>query len=102
MPESEEASAMLDRTGLALLAIVLKARGTLRRRHTTQKLPLAAARELEELIDNHRFLCDRDLMRRIIDEAESLAANLHHDPVKGDSDRRRKTAITGRLQDQPT
>jgi hypothetical protein len=102
IPEAEQASAMLDRTGLALLAIVLKARGTLRRRHTSQKLPLAAARELEELIDNHRFLCDRDLMRRIIDEAESLAANLHRGPVISEGDRRRRPAIAWTPEDQPT
>jgi hypothetical protein len=101
-PETDQASAMLDRTGLALLAIVLKARGALRRRHTTQKLPLAAARELEELIDNHRFPGDRDLMRRIIDEAESLAASLHREPLKADDDRRGEAKISWLSEEQPT
>ena len=73
---------MLDRVGLALLAIVLDTCGPLRRRHTTQKLPLAAARELEELLNGSRTYCDHEMAHRIVAEAQSLADNLHRYPVR--------------------
>jgi len=77
--EADVASTMLDRVGLALLAIVLDTCGPLRRRHTAQKLPLAAARELEELL-NGGPTCDHEMAHRIVAEAQSLADNLHRFP----------------------
>ena len=86
--ESEVASTMLDRVGLALLAIVLDTCGTLRRRHTAQKLPLAAARELEELLNGSRTYCDHEMAHRIVAEAQSLADNLHRFPLDAGEERR--------------
>jgi hypothetical protein len=86
--ESEVASTMLDRVGLALLAIVLDTFGALRRRHTTQKLPLAAARELDELLNGTQTYSDHEMAHRIVAEAQSLAENLHRLPLEADEERR--------------
>jgi len=91
--ELSVASTMLDRVGLALLAVVLGTYGTLRRRHTAQKLPLAAARELEELVNLSRTYCDREMAHRIVAEAQSLAENLHRFSLDEDTERRGAPAI---------
>src|SRR5262245_1093834 len=89
----EQGSAMLDRAGLALLAIVLRDHATLRQRHTSQKLPVAAARELKELINSERNNCELVLKRQIIEEAESLAAYLHANRLPVNGDRRGEPAL---------
>ena len=91
--EGYVASTMLDRVGLTLLAIVLSAGGTLRRRHTAQKLPLAAARELDELAHVSRTYCDREMAHGLAAEAESLAENLHHLPFDAGTERRGVPAV---------
>jgi hypothetical protein len=91
--ETNIASTMLDRIGLTLLAIVLSAGGNLRRRHTAQKLPLAAARELDELAHVSRTYCDREMAQGLVAEAESLAENLHHLPLDAGAERRGVPAV---------
>jgi len=86
--EADVASTMLDRVGLSLLAIVLEGFGTLRRRQTAQKLPLAASRELEDLLGSNRTYCDREMSRRIVAEAQSLAASLHRLTLEAVKERR--------------
>jgi hypothetical protein len=91
--ESSVASPMLDRVGLTLLAIVLGTFGTLRRRHTAQKLPVPAARELEDLINLSRTYCDREMAHRIVAEAQSLADNLHRFSSEPGDERRGAPAV---------
>lgn len=91
--ESDVTSTMLDRIGLALLAIVLDTFETLRRRHTTQKLPLAAARELDELLNSSRTYCDHEMAHRIVAETQSLADNLHRFPLAAGEERRGVPAV---------
>jgi hypothetical protein len=89
---SDLTSAMLDRIGLALLAIVLDSYGNARRRHIAQKLPLEAARELDDLLTDGPYW-DREMARRIVEETESLAANLHHLPAETREERRGVPAV---------
>jgi len=86
--EFDEGSAMLDRVGLSLLAIVLQEGGAERQRHTAQKLPVAAARELQELISSDGIRCEQTQTLQIIEEAESLAAYLHRNPSAENGNRR--------------
>jgi hypothetical protein len=86
--EANIASTMLDRVGLTLLAIVLSAGGILRRRHTAQKLPLAAARELDGLAHVSRTYCDREMAHGLAAEVEGLAENLHRLPTDTGAERR--------------
>ena len=85
---SNAAAAMLDRVGLALLAIVLETRGQLRRRHIAQKLSIQAARELGQLMSETGTVCDAGMARRVLEEAESLAVRLHHLPSECHEERR--------------
>ena len=78
----------LDQVGLTLLAMVLAESDRLRRRHTAQKLPLAASRQLDELLNGGLPQCDPEMARHIIVETHSLAATLHHQPVETTEDRR--------------
>ncbi|HEX2271455.1 MAG TPA: hypothetical protein VHH35_18060 [Pyrinomonadaceae bacterium] len=81
-------AATLDRVGLTLLAMVLAESDQPRRRHTAQKLPLAASRQLDELLNGGLPECDPEIARHIIVETHSLAATLHHQPVEPTEDRR--------------
>jgi len=90
----DQGSAMLDRAGLALLGIALRDHDVLRKRHTAQKLPVAAARELESLLASDRTVCERSLKRQIVEEAESLAAYLHASRLLVDGDRRGEPALS--------
>ncbi|HKR13345.1 MAG TPA: hypothetical protein VJT15_14880 [Pyrinomonadaceae bacterium] len=78
----------LDQVGLTLLAMVLAESNRLRRRHTAQKLPLAASRQLDELLNGGLPQCEPEMARHIIVETHSLAATLHHQPVEASEDRR--------------
>ena len=78
----------LDRVGLTLLAMVLVESDELRRRHTAQKLPLAASRQLNELLQSGLPECDPKTAQHIIAEAHSLAATLHHQPIEASEERR--------------
>jgi hypothetical protein len=69
----------LDRVGLTLLAMVLVEADQLRRRHTAQKLPLAASRQLDQLLNTGLPQCDPETARHIIAETHSLAVTLHHE-----------------------
>jgi hypothetical protein len=81
-------SATLDQVGLMLLAMVLAEFDELRRRHTAQKLPLAASRQLAELLNGGLPECDAEIARHIIRETHSLAATLHHQPAEISEERR--------------
>ena len=83
---SDAAAAMLDRVGLSLLAIVLDTRGPLRRRYIVQKLSIQAAGEVGELMG--QAACDPQMVRRLVEEVESLAAKLHRPPAELKEDRR--------------
>ena len=85
---------MLDRLGLSLLAIVLETRGPLRRRHIVQKLSIQAARELGQLMSDTAALCNQLMAQRVIEEAESLAANLRHLPAGRSEERRGALALS--------
>jgi hypothetical protein len=74
--DADVASTMLDRIGLALLAIVLRRYETPRLRHITQKLPAEAARQLNDLLATE-MECDEQLAREIERDTQSLATNLH-------------------------
>ncbi len=78
----------LDRVGLTLLAMVLVESDELRRRHTAQKLPLAASRQLNELLQSGLPECDPKTAQHIIAETHSLAATLHHQPIEASEERR--------------
>lgn len=78
----------LDRVGLTLLAMVLAEADGLRRRHTAQKLPLAAARQLDEILKTSLLSSDLGTVRHIVAETYSLAATLRHQPVDASEDRR--------------
>jgi hypothetical protein len=69
-------SAMLDWVGMRLLAITLSGRETVQIRYTTQKLPVEAARALEDLIASSRETCDESMAKLIRAEAEELARTL--------------------------
>jgi hypothetical protein len=86
-------SATLDRVGLTLLAMVLAEADELRRRHTAQKLPLAASRQLDELLSGGLPQCDPAIARHIIRETHSLAATLHHQPAEIVEERRSASLI---------
>jgi hypothetical protein len=89
----DEGSAMLDRVGLSLLAIALREGGTKRHHHTAQKLPVAAARELQELVLSDRIQSEPTLTVQIVEEVESLAAYLHRDPSSQKGEQRGEPAI---------
>ncbi|HET6976015.1 MAG TPA: hypothetical protein VFI24_06815 [Pyrinomonadaceae bacterium] len=78
----------LDRVGLTLLAMVLAESDELHRRHTAQKLPLAASRQLDEILKTGLPDYDFELVRNLIAEVHSLAGGLHHRPVEANDDRR--------------
>ena len=79
----EDPRAMLDRTGLRLLAVALAGPDNgLRLRYTAQKLPVEAARWLEESARTVAAQADaqgpaaRELLRSIARDTEALAAGL--------------------------
>lgn len=79
-----EPGAMLDRAGLRLLAITLAGRENgARLRYTAQKLPVEAARCLEEMARDGAAPMTahdaeaREMLRAVAREAEAVAANLH-------------------------
>jgi hypothetical protein len=78
----------LDRVGLTLLAMVLVESDELRRRHIAQKLPLAASRQLDELLQSGLPECDPKTAQHIVAETHSLAATLHHQPIEASEERR--------------
>ena len=86
-------AATLDRVGLTLLAMVLAESDQLRRRHTTQKLPLAASRQLDELMNSGLPECDPETARHIVAETHSLATTLHHEAFEASEDRRNQPVI---------
>ncbi|MDQ3685622.1 MAG: hypothetical protein M3430_08465 [Acidobacteriota bacterium] len=75
-----DAAAMLDRIGVALLAVALEAREPLRRRYAAQKLPTDASRELLDLVARSHEYCEPELARRIVEETETLAVSLRRFP----------------------
>jgi hypothetical protein len=81
-------AATLDRVGLTLLAMVLAQSDQLRRRHTAQKLPLAASRQLDEFLNTGLPECDPETEHHIIAETHSLASTLHHEALQASEDRR--------------
>lgn len=81
-------AATLDRVGLMLLAMVLAESDHLRRRHTAQKLPLAASRELGELLSGGLPQCNPEIAHHIVVETHALATTLHHQPAETSEDRR--------------
>ncbi|HVF56614.1 MAG TPA: hypothetical protein VM934_10715 [Pyrinomonadaceae bacterium] len=86
MNAEPEPGAMLDRTGLRLLAITLAGRDEARLRYTAQKLPLEAARWLQLLASEAaRILSNeargddahtREMMRLAARDTEALAAGV--------------------------
>jgi hypothetical protein len=86
--ESLTGSAMLNRVGLSVLGVVSERLGELRSRHTMQKLPYHVARELDQLIGVSRAHVDGRMAQSIVDEAESLAANLYRPPNDANRERR--------------
>jgi len=66
----------LDRVGLALVALALAGSEPARIRNTAQKLPLAAALELEVQTDRQRRDPDAEPARLTSQETEALAAQL--------------------------
>ena len=89
-----EPGGMLDRTGLRLLAFTLSGReGGARLRYTAQKLPVAAARWLEQLAREATSAAERnaelrEMMRAIAQESEAAAAGLRRGRRRQSSARR--------------
>ena len=81
----------LDRVGLTLLAMVLAESDELHRRHTAQKLPVAASQQLDELLNSSLPECDPETARYIVAEIHSLASTLHHQPLDATEERRSDT-----------
>lgn len=70
--------AMLDQIGMSVLAFSLAERDDASRRYTAQKLPVEAAKELAAIVEdsNAASAAERKTIRHLLDETETLAANL--------------------------
>lgn len=84
--ENSDPIAMLDHTGMLLLALVMHAGDAKRLFHTSQKLPLSAALWLREISDHaqqqHRRR--REVAQQIARETEALATNLRRASKRSD------------------
>lgn len=72
----EDSTALLDRTGLYVLAAALAARDDVSARYTEQKLPLEGALELQALIDECRQSMSPEILRERGAEVEAMAAEV--------------------------
>lgn len=83
MRHEQDASALLNRTGLYVLAAALAARDEVSARYSVQKLPLEVARELRALIAECRQQLPLEILRERQAEAETLAAEIRRATVRG-------------------
>lgn len=84
--ENSDPIAMLDHTGMLLLALVMYAGDTKRMHHTSQKLPLSAALWLREISDQaqQQYRRRREVAQLIARETETLATNLRRASKRSD------------------
>lgn len=72
----QEPGVMLNRVGMALVAMAMVKRNSVERRYTEQKLPVEAAEGLRLLVDEWTAQSDREMVGRAAKETERLATDL--------------------------
>ena len=87
--DPDAGSALLDRLGLSLVAVVLALEDALKFKFARQKLPIEAARQLDDLISESDAYCDRALAREIREEVVALAVSLRRSKPPVDDERRK-------------
>lgn len=73
----QEPRLMINHAGMSLLAITMVERDEAGRRYTEQKLPVEARDGLRSLVDEWSADTDREMLRRVAKEVETLAVDLH-------------------------
>lgn len=73
---------VLNHIGMQMLAVSLGASDAQRWRFTAQKIPVEVAKELVEMIAHHRHHDKPEMIGRIAEEIEALAAKLRRETVK--------------------